>query len=86
MTYIDYEFEFPIQHEEHVLGVIECCVNLIVWGIDDFNLQVSKLFLRDADSREWFKLDLEAPRAKEISTWLMQHKRDVLEERVLEVA
>ena len=40
------------------IGCIDGRAVFHVWGIIDFDWKISELWLRDADSRELFKLDL----------------------------
>ena len=58
--YLEHEFEYAIKHDNHPIGCIDGRAVFHVWGIIDFDWKISELWLRDADSRELFKLELDS--------------------------
>jgi hypothetical protein len=85
--FLEHEFEHAIAHDGHPIAVIEGRAIFYVWGlIADFDWKISELWLRDTDSRELFKLDLESRLGQEIATWLYANKSDYIEEKILEAA
>jgi hypothetical protein len=84
--YLEHEFEYAIKHDNHPIGCIDGRAVFHVWGIIDFDWKISELWLRDVDSRELFKLDLDSNLGQEIVTWLYADKSDHIEEQILEAA
>ena len=84
--YLEHEFEYVIEHDKHPIGSIDGTAVCHIWGIIDFDWKISELWLRDADSRDLFKLDLESTLGQEITTWLYANKSDYIEEKILEAA
>ena len=84
--YLEHEFEYVIKHDKHAIGCIDGRAVFHVWGIIDFDWKISELWLRDADSRDLFKLDLESNLGQEILTWLYANNSDYIEEKILEAA
>jgi hypothetical protein len=84
--YLEQEIEHVINYDGHPIAVIEGRAIFHVWGLIEFDWKISELWLRDTESRELFKLDLNSPLGQEIMTWVYANKSDYIEEKILEAA
>lgn len=90
MTYVDYEFEYPLKHDDHVISYVEGSSSFMVWaphpGHNEFDYKLSEIRLIDSDTGKPFLVDLTSSLGVEISEWLIKHKSDLVEDRILESA
>jgi hypothetical protein len=80
--YLEHEFEHVIKHDGHRIAVIEGRVIFHVLDLIEFDWKISELWLRDSDSGELFKLDLNCRLGQEIMTWLSGNHDLVVRQQV----